>query len=94
MRQKMFSCASSQLGSAEILPRLRYHKAGATIIRELFGKESISEDTYYGLVGIDIGHKLLETDIFAHHFYPGKITFRSTMMRRFCEENSALWELE
>jgi hypothetical protein len=93
MRQTMFSYARSRLRSAEILPELRYYKDGAGIIRELF-KESISEDTYYGLVGTDTGDKLLKTNIFAFHFNSREITFQSTMMRRFCEENSALWEVE
>ena len=61
MRQTMFSYARSRLRSAEILPGLRYHKDGVKIIRELF-EESISEDTYYGLVGTDTGDKLLKTD--------------------------------
>jgi hypothetical protein len=87
----MFSYARSRLRSAEILPGLRYHKDGVKIIRELFEKESISEDTYYGLVGTDTGDKLLKTNILAFHFNPREIAFQSTMMRRFCEENSARW---
>jgi hypothetical protein len=87
----MFSDAKSQLKSAEILPKHHYHKEGAMIIRELFKKGSISDDTYYSLVGVDIGDKLLETNIFAFHFDSREITFQSIVMKRFCEENSALW---
>ena|ERR1700722_11156772 len=36
--------------------------------------------------------EVLEKDIFAYHFNSGEITFQSTAMKRFCEENSALWE--
>jgi hypothetical protein len=92
MRQTMFSNAKVQLESAEILPGHRYHKGGAMIIRELFKKGSISDDTYYGLVGVDTGKKLLETNVFAMHPNSREITFQSVVMKRFCEENSAFWE--
>jgi hypothetical protein len=48
--------------------------------------------TYDSLVGRGIGKKLLETNIFAYHFNSGEITFQSTVMNRYCEENSALWK--
>jgi hypothetical protein len=88
----MFSNAKEQLKSAEILPEHRYHKDGAKIVRELLKKESISWGTIDGLVGRNTQDKLLETNIFASHFNSGEITFQSTVMKRFCEENSALWE--
>jgi hypothetical protein len=91
MRQEIFSNIKNQLRSAEILPERRYHKDGAKIIRELL-KGSISEDTYFRLIGADTGDKLLETNAFAFHFNSQEITFQSTAMKRFCEENSALWE--
>ena len=87
----MFSDARSQLESAEILPGHCYYKEGAAIIRELLKKESISDDTYYGLVGVGAGAKLLKTNVFAMHVNSRGITFQSTVMKRFCEENSALW---
>jgi hypothetical protein len=92
MRRTMFSTAEGQLDSAEIIHRRRYHKEGAVIKRELVKKGSISPSTFYGLVDADTGDKLLETNIFASHFNSGEITFKSTMMKRFCEENSACWE--
>ena len=88
----MFSDAEGQLQSAGILPECPYHKEGARIVRELLKKGSISRNTYYSLVGADIGDMLLKTNIFAFHFYSRKITFQSTVMKRFCEENSALWK--
>ena len=88
----MFTDAKSQLNSAKVLPDLSYHKEGAKIIRELLKKGSISENAYYSLIGRDIGNKLLEKDIFAHHFNSGEITFQSTVMKRYCEENSDMWE--
>ena len=91
MRQTMFSNIKSQLQSAEIAPEHRYHKDGAKIVRELLKEGSISEDTYYSLVGVGIGNKLLETNVFAFHFNSREITFQSTVMKRFCEENSARW---
>jgi hypothetical protein len=92
MRQRMFSSVEGQLESAEILPELRYHKEGALIIRELLKKESISRDILYKLVGVSTARKLLETTVFAYHFNSREITFQSTAVKRFCEENSARWE--
>jgi hypothetical protein len=92
MRREMFSNVKSQLKSAEIDRERRYHKEGAVIIRELLKKGSISEDTYYSLVGADTGDKLLETNVFAFGFHSQEITFQSTVMKRYCEENSASWE--
>jgi hypothetical protein len=92
VRKTIFSSVEERLESAEILPELRYHKEGALIIRELLKKESISRDTLYKLVGVSTARKLLETNIFAYHFNSREITFQSTAMKRFCEENSARWE--
>jgi hypothetical protein len=93
IRQTMFSDAESQLKSAEILPGCRYHKGGAVILRELLKKEPISFMDYDRLDYVT-AQKLLETNITA--FHPGScdVTFQSTAMKRFCEENSALWENE
>jgi len=92
MRETMFSSAEEQLKTAEILPEHRYHKDGAKIVRELLRKGSISRSTFYGLVGVDTGDKLLETNIFAFHLNSREITFQSTVMKRYCEETSNLWE--
>jgi hypothetical protein len=86
----MFFDAEEQLNSAEILPERRYHKDGAKVIHELLKKGSISRRTFYGLVGAETADKLLETNAF--HFNSRKITFQSTVMKRYCEKNSALWE--
>jgi hypothetical protein len=93
VRLKMFSQAEEQLESAEILPKHGYYKEGAVVLRELLKKgSSISRSTLYSLVGADIGNKLLKTNIFTFHFTSREITFQSTVMKRYCEENSALWE--
>jgi hypothetical protein len=92
LRKQMFSNAKSQLNSAGILPDLQYHKDGVKIVRELLEKGSISEDAYNSLIGYVTGEKLLETNIFAFHYSSREITFQSTVMKRYCEENSALWE--
>ena len=70
----MFSDAKSELQDA----------AGVVIIRELLKKRCISEDSYYGLIDVDTGMKLLETNMFAFHVNSGEISFRSTVMKRFC----------
>ena len=92
MRDTIFSSIEEQFESAEILPELRYHKEGALVIRELLKKESISRDALYKLVGVSTARMLLETNIFACHFNSRRITFQSTAMKRFCEENAARWE--
>jgi hypothetical protein len=88
----MFSDAESQLKSAKILPGYRYHKGGAVILRELLKKESISHSDCDKLVDFVTARKVLKTNIFAYHYNSGNITFQSTVMKRFCEANSALWE--
>ena len=64
------------------------------IINELFKKASISSDTYYDLVDADTGDKLLETNVFAFHFNSREVSFQSTVMKRYCEEKSANWEIK
>ena len=79
------------LKSAKIIPGRRYHKDRAVIIRELLKNGSIPEDTYYNLVDADTGDKLLEKNVFAMHVNSGEVTFQSPVVKRVCEENSALW---
>ena len=88
----MFSDAKRQVKVAEILPKCRYHKEGAAIIHELLKKGSISDTIYDNLISAEIGDQLLLTNMFVMHFNSGEIGFKSTVMKRFCEENSALWE--
>jgi hypothetical protein len=88
----MFADAEENLKAAEILPEHRYHKDGAKVVRELLKKGSIPRSTFYGLVGVNTGDKLLETNAFAFHHHSREITFQSTVMKRYCEENSTLWE--
>jgi len=91
--QNMFSKANIELEAASILPGDPYHKDGAVIIRELLKKGCISEDTYRGLIDVVIGEKLLETNVFAFHVNSGEISFQSTLIKQFCEENAAYWEV-
>jgi hypothetical protein len=88
----MFNSIRRQLSSADILPGRHYHKKGAEVVRELLKNGSISEDTYNSLVGADTADKLLETNIFALRYNSHEVTFQSTVMKRFCEENSDLWK--
>jgi hypothetical protein len=90
----MFNDAEGELQSAGILPKHRYHKEGSVILRELLKKGSISRSTLYDLVGVDTGNKFLETNVFAFHFNSREIIFQSTLMKRYCEENSASWEVK
>ena len=87
----MFFDAQRQLESAKILPGYRYHRDGAVLLRELLKKESISYTAaHHNAASYALVDKLLKKNIIAYH--SGDITFYSTVMKRFCEENSALWE--
>ena len=92
VRRMLFADARKEADAAEILPTGRYHKEGGVIIHELLKHGSISRRTFYDLVGTDIGDKLLEKYVFSLKFISQEVTFRSTLMKRFCEENPALWE--
>jgi hypothetical protein len=87
----MFNNVESQLDIAEILPHKAYHKEGAIIIRELLEKESISKQTYFDLLGDEVGRKLLGKNVFAYHFASKTVTFQSTVVAQFCKEYSAFW---
>ena len=88
----MFNDARSQLNIAKILPHKDYHKEGGIIIHELLEKQTLSSETYFDLLGDEIGEKLLETNVFAYHFASNTVTFQSTMMAQFCKQHSSLWD--
>ena len=90
----MLNDTEGELLFAEILPERLYHKEGAKVVRALLKKGSISRRAYYDLVGATVGDKFLETTVFTDHLSSREITFQSTTMKRYCEENSALWEEE
>ena len=92
VRKSMFRDAESQLKIAGMLLRGRYYKEGAMIIHKLLEKGSISYADYSHLVDPEIGDELLEKNVFALHFDSGKITFQSTVMARFCEQESGYWK--
>jgi hypothetical protein len=87
MRRTMFADAEQQLMFAQISPGDDYYKEGAVIIRELLEEGSISRQRFYGLVGREIAEKFLETHLFTSHFGSREITFQSTVMKRFYENN-------
>ena len=81
----MFAGVRGQLTAAGILPE-HLHKQGAAVISELLSKEASSRTDYIALTGPEIGRELLETNVFAFHFYSGQVTFQSTVVKRYCEE--------
>jgi hypothetical protein len=54
------------------------------VIRELLGKESIPEETYYDRAGRTYGEYLVKRTIFSIHDSKS-VTYDSTLLRRFCE---------
>ena len=91
VRNTMLAEASAQFEFAELDRLGRYHQEGAAVISELLKKGSISKQEYYDIAGRHLGSELLETNVFALHV-DSRVTFQSTLMRRFCEQESALWE--
>ena len=91
VRTILFNDARNELLSAGIYRGRCDQKAGAVIIRELLEKESISHNDYFRLVDAATGDRLLESNVFAFNINSGKITFQSTLMRRYCKANPADW---
>ena len=92
VRQEMFSGVKSELEASGMLSERLYHRPRAVIINELLKKGSISSKAYYKLVDPYTGDKMLETNLFAYHIRSEKISFQSTVVKRYCEENAAEWE--
>jgi hypothetical protein len=69
----MLSSAQGELAVAEILPLHYYnYQLGSLVIYEPIKSGSISEDRFYQMVGIEMGLKLLQANVFAYH-----VTFQS-----------------
>lgn len=88
----MLEDARAILKNDKILPKRSLYRDGAVIIRKLLREGSISRNAFYDLVSADVGDQLLESNVFAYHIYSQEITFQSTLMKRYCEENSDLWK--
>ena len=96
---RFYSCAPNDVLQSQkstqrrrILLGDRYHKDESVIMRKPLKKRCISEDAYRGLIDVYTGKKLLETNVFAFRVNSEEISFQSTLMKRFCEENPALWK--
>ena len=94
MRNQLFVDAKGQLAIAGVLPGGRYHKEGAMIIREHLKNGSTSDSKYFSLVG-EVGGKLLDANANANAFAldinSSQVTFQSTLIKRYCEQNLAFW---
>jgi len=88
----MLEEAEMELKASGMLSGRLHHRPGAVIINELLKKGSISSKAYYKLVDAYTGDKMLETNVFAYHIKSKEISFQSTVMKRYCEENAAEWE--
>ena len=89
---KLSSEAEQNLEIAEVLPGDDYHKQGGGVIREILQKGSIPMRTLRCLVGVKVKGKLLNSNVLAIRINSREITFQSQLMKRYCEENSAIWE--
>jgi hypothetical protein len=92
IQRQLFDDAKDELDIAGLYPKDVRNKKGVLAIRELLKRESISRDTYDDLVGLDLGEKLLETNVFSYHIRSDQVSFQSALMRRYCEQISAEWE--
>ena len=76
-----------------MLPGDEFYKQGKAIISKLLKENAIPSYTYRAIVGDNIiGDKMLQTNVFSHHFDADNVTFQSTLMKRYCELHSTLWE--
>ncbi|KAI9773191.1 MAG: hypothetical protein M1840_008312 [Geoglossum simile] len=84
--------AKGQLKAAKMLPRGEFYKQEKAIISKLLKENAISNDTYWAIARDKIEEKMLQGNVFSHHFDADNITFQSTLMKRYCELHSTLWE--
>ncbi|KAI9773083.1 MAG: hypothetical protein M1840_008204 [Geoglossum simile] len=93
LRRSLLTEAKGQPKSAGMLPGGECYERGRLIIAKLLKENAISDDTYRAAVGDnEIGEKILRKNIFSHHFNADNITFQSTLMKRYCELHTTLWE--
>jgi hypothetical protein len=88
----MFSSVCGHLGIAEVLPGYRHHRKGAAVISRLLEKGSISQEEYFTLTGPHLGRKLLAENVFSFNYANARVSFQSTMVKRFCEHNRSFWK--
>jgi hypothetical protein len=93
LRHALLNEAKGQLGAAEMLPGGKFYKQGRVIISKLLKENAIPDYTYWAAVeDNEIGEKMLQKNVFSHHFYADNVTFQSTLMKRYCELHRTLWE--
>jgi hypothetical protein len=85
--------ASSELEAAGMLPRDEFYKQGKVIISKLLKENAIPYHAYRAVVGDNkIGEKILQRNVFLHHFYANNVTFQLTLVKRYCELHRTLRE--
>ena len=82
----MFASIRGQLRIAGILPGYHYHNQGAAVVSKLLRKGSISENEYIALTGPDTGEKLLGANVFSFNYGSSRVTFQSTLTKRYFEK--------
>jgi hypothetical protein len=93
LRHALFNEAKGQLEAAGVLPGDKFYKQGKAIISKLLKENAIPDYTYRAMVGDnEIREKMLQKNVFSHHFHTDNVTFQSTLMKRYCELHSILWE--
>ena len=87
VRQALLNEAKGQLKIAGMLPQGKFYKQGKAVISRLLREGAISDSTYWAIVGNEeIGEEMLQKNVFSHHFYADIITFQSTPMQQYCEQ--------
>jgi hypothetical protein len=94
MENDLLNAAGAQLQIAEVLPKHRHHKEGEAVISRLLKEGSLSRMEFTSLTGSDIGRKLLAKNVFSFSYGTGRVTFQSTLMKRFCEKRPDEWKDE
>lgn len=70
-------------------PEGKFYEQGKAIISRLLKEGAISNRTYWDIVeNEEIGEEMLQRNVFSHHFDADCITFQSTPIQRYCEQQS------
>ncbi|KAI9770400.1 MAG: hypothetical protein M1840_003286 [Geoglossum simile] len=81
LRRALLNEAKGQLKAAKMLPEGEFCKQEKAIIGKLLKENAISDDTYWAIAGEEIGKKILQGNVFSHHFDADNITFQSALMK-------------
>jgi hypothetical protein len=92
IRRELLSEAKDELKfSGILLLSGEFYKQGKVVINKLLKESAISYPVYWVMVGDGkIEEKMLQKNVFSHHYNADVITFQSTPMKQYCEQHPEL----